>query len=123
MARREYGDIIELTYKGAADMGVGVSEHPGYEFIEASVHFSGTGATKNDLTIDLDSAEGDEWDTERWKEPSVGLDRDVVVRIPDYEQKAWTFHGDDRLVFNWANAHDGTLYWALTVKLRRVNAS
>lgn len=94
-----------------------LSPAPRWCFCWLRVHFSGTGSTLADLTLNIDSHRETPYDSALWVEKSVGLTVDVSLRTPEDELFHWLFESGDELVLTWTNPHVGTLFWGATVGL------
>lgn len=81
------------------------------------IHFSGTGATLADVGMYVDSWRGFTYDTLLWTEASKGLNKDVVLRVPEEELMHWMVEPGDDFVLTWTNPHPAAVMWAATVAL------
>ena len=116
------GDMGSMTIGSDGDTNdaarFGLDDRFALKFIR--LHFRGAGATLADLTINLDSHLGPDFDCELHTIKTVGLDVDYVLRVPEDEIADWTFRGGDKIVLLWTNPHSAAVFWGAEVGL--VNA-
>lgn len=81
------------------------------------VHFrriSGSGTEVANMTFDIDSDLGTDWDVRLKTLTSVGVSFDVNLRIGELEYADWTFEPRHKLFVNWTNPETtGEIQWGL----------
>ena len=116
-----YGPTSRSFVNGTGNIQVPIK--PGYSFalLYIRCHFrrlSGSGTDVANMTIDLDSFRGDDFDVRMLTLTSVGVAADVNLRVVE-EIDHWTFDNDDCLTVNWTNPEiGGEIAWGLEVGIR-----
>lgn len=104
-------DMAELILPGRLFKLIYVRLH--FRLIE---NLDGQVVVFNNLTIDLDSSAGDQYDVRLFTYEQRGYGRDAHLLFTDRETtdpSPWTFEADDGLLFSWANP--GLITWGLQV--------
>ena len=112
------GPTREYAANGGGDMSFPIRPGQRFRLSYIRAHFrrlTGTGTDVANLTIDLNSVRGDDFDVKLATFSSVGIAADVHFRVNDEESSQWEFGDGDELTFNWTNPDATEIRWGIVV--------
>jgi hypothetical protein len=101
--------------KGTRDADVLFLPAAAFKLVFLRMHFSGGSGTAN-VTLTLESAAGDEWNTLLYTVNARGVGADlnlILTREELSDPSPWAFQPGDGLRIQWANPQPDTMAWAL----------
>ena len=125
MAEADTGDMGSLAYgtrvSGTSDLNgkarFSLGNSKAFALTAIRVHFT-SGSGTADMSINIDSHRGTNFDTLVKVVRAVGTGTDANWRVPKDQQDEWVVEPGDDVVLTWTDP--GTTIWGITVTLRPV---